>query len=84
MKKKIKSNLELQADIYLGAMPKMTVMQPTVVNVDGPSESVSREEIVCGHSSPDYPRMCFNHTSEFCKKKCAFNSALQDVDDDGY
>jgi len=42
------------------------------------------QEINCVHSNIDYPGRCAWHTSEFCKKKCAFNSALQDVDDDGY
>jgi len=63
--------------------PKITVMQPTVVNVDGPSDqSVSSQEIVCGHLSIDYPGRCTSHTSEFCKKRCAFNHAWQEVVDD--
>jgi hypothetical protein len=41
--KKQKSELEKQANIYLGVIPKIMVMQPAVVNENGPSESVASE-----------------------------------------
>lgn len=43
-----KTELEKQADIYLGVMPKMTVMQPVVVNMDNTgvaTENVSRKRL---------------------------------------
>jgi len=63
-------------------MPKITVMQPEVINVDGPSKSVSSEEIDCRHMLLGYPGLCTWHTSEFCKKRCTFNLAWQEVVDD--
>ena len=58
-------------------------MQPTAINVNGPSEqNVASEEIVCRHLNVDYPGRCAWHTSEFCKKRCVFNLAWQEVVDD--
>ena len=65
-----------------GAAPRIIVMQPTVINVNGPSENVASEEIVCRHLNVDYPGRCAWHTSEFCKKRCTFNLAWQEVVDD--
>ena len=33
--------------------------------------------IECVHSNADYPGKCGWHTSEFCKMRCAFNSAIE-------
>jgi len=57
--------------------PKMTVMQPTVVNVDGPSENVASEGMLC--SNENYHN-CDDYNTEFCRKRCEF--APKSGDDD--
>jgi hypothetical protein len=46
---KQKNDLEKQADIYLDVMPKMKVMQPEVINEDGPLENVAIKQ----NNTPD-------------------------------
>ncbi len=72
---KQKNDLEKQADIYLGSMPKMTVMQPTVVNVDGPSENVAskeNEDLLCRSDNRDNYHDCDDYNTIFCREKCEF------------
>ena len=59
---------------YGVVMPEMTVMQPEVVNVDGPSQSVAWKEILCKHGNPVKYRDCVDYNTDFCRRECAFGA----------
>jgi hypothetical protein len=55
------------------AMPKMTVMQPTVVNADGPpDENVAPKDLLCSSDNRDNYHDCDDYNTEFCRQRCEF------------
>lgn len=65
-------------------IPKMTVMQPTVINVSnevGPSENVALEEILCKSGNPVKYRDCPDYNTEFCRGECEFGTKEKKVED---
>lgn len=78
-----KDDLEKQADIYIGVMPTITVMQPTVVNVSNPpeEENVASEEILCKSGDPRKYKDCPDYNTEFCRRECAFGIQERKMDD---
>lgn len=68
-KKKYKSDEDYR---YRG--PKITVMQPSVVNVDNvpvPSESVATD-VLCRNGNPVKYRDCDEYNTVFCHHECEF------------
>ena len=68
---------------YGGA--KITVMQPTVINVNNvprevPLENVSRDGLVCRNGNPEKYRDCDEMDSEFCRVECEFGAKETKID----